>query len=153
MTNVFFSENIKIDIHRAIWKNPTHILGFFPTHITILSAHHASTTIMTLGANAMETLETLDRTKALLGLFKEISDATGTDAREDLHEFGGRDAEEGHACLTSRNPWGLGTWALEKNPNIFGEGNGLYWYQCICIFTIHESKLPYSIKLVFVCFS
>ena len=40
--------------------------------------------------------------KTLLGLFKEISDATGTDACEDLHEFGGRDAEEGHARLSGQ---------------------------------------------------
>lgn len=78
---------------------------------------------MTLGANAMETLEALDRTKALLGLFKEISDATGTDAREDLHEFGGRDAEEGHARLSRSKPFGKGHlgFGLGKT-NIFGEG-------------------------------
>ena len=76
---------------------------------------------MTLGANAMETLEALDRTKALLGLFKEISDATGTDAREDLHEFGGRDAEEGHARLSRSKPLGL------RAPGIWVGKNQHFW--------------------------
>ena len=57
-------------------------------------------------------------TKALLGLFKEISDATGTDAREDLHEFGGRDAEEGHARLSRSKPLGVGHLGFGEKNNV-----------------------------------
>ena len=126
--------------------------GKIPTHIKIFPAHHPQQQLHhdSRGKCHGNVGNVGPPTKALLGLFKEISDATGTDAREDLHEFGGRDAEEGHARLSRSKPLGLtGIW-VGKNQHFWWRKNCLYWYKCICIFTIHESKLPYLIKLVLV---
>ena len=147
MTNVFFSENIQ-DRHPSLpMGKKTN-----PHHHHHHHHHHHPQLLNTLGLKPPFS-NVGPPTKALLGLFKEISDATGTDAREDLHEFGGRDAEEGHACLSRSKPLGLRATGIWRKKQRFGEGNCLYWYKCICIFTIHESKLPYLMKLVFVCFS
>ena len=51
-------------------------------------------------------------TKSLLGLFKEVAHAWGADAREDLHEFGGRDAEERDTGLRKGQNKRLYDWIL-----------------------------------------
>ena len=85
--------------------------------------------------------------KALLCLFKEITDATGTDAREDLHEFGGRDAEEGHARLPGSNHWATHRWVGKGHLEL--EKKTAFWWRKLIffvyayVFTIHESVLPY----------
>lgn len=55
MTNVFFSENIKIETSIA-----SHLEKFQPTSRFFRLIILNNNSIMTLGANAMETLETLD---------------------------------------------------------------------------------------------